>query len=370
MTTVNEQQQAPVNPYRQPSPYEQWVASTGVPVHRGYFVEDVRTVEVGPWPERECNAAFLVLAGQEGVTEARLTEIPPATTLPPMHFALDETTYVVEGTGLATIWAGDGPKRTFEFGKHSMFIVPRGYQYQLANSSGAVPVRLLHYNYLPISMGIVPDPKFFFENDFVNTEIMGEGDLYSEATSTPSPNGQGRVIWNGRFFPDMRAWDKLHTYQERGAGGHRVGVMFAGSTMWSHMSVFPSRTYKKGHRHGPGVVIVIPAGEGYSIMWPEGGERVVVPWHEGSVFVPPNRWFHQHFNVGEAPARYLAFHAPRGTGQSERVQYQNDQIEYPDEDPYIRQKFEAELAERNLASLMPQEAYVDRDYAFAYEEED
>ena len=48
MTTVNEQQQAPVNPYRQPSPYEQWVASTGVPVHRGYFVEDVRTVEVGP----------------------------------------------------------------------------------------------------------------------------------------------------------------------------------------------------------------------------------------------------------------------------------------------------------------------------------
>ena len=270
-----------------------------------------------------------------------------------MRFALDETTYVVEGTGLATIWAGDGPKRTFEFGKHSMFIVPRGYQYQLANSSGAVPVRLLHYNYLPISMGIVPDPKFFFENDFVNTEIMGEGDLYSEATSTPSPNGQGRVIWNGRFFPDMRAWDKLHTYQERGAGGHRVGVMFAGSTMWSHMSVFPSRTYKKGHRHGPGVVIVIPAGEGYSIMWPEGGERVVVPWHEGSVFVPPNRWFHQHFNVGEAPARYLAFHAPRGTGQSERVQYQNDQIEYPDEDPYIRQKFEAELAERNLASLMP-----------------
>ena len=142
-------------------------------------------------------------------------------------------------------------------------------------------MRLLHYNYLPISMGIVPDPKFFFENDFVNTEIMGEGDLYSEATSTPSPNGQGRVIWNGRFFPDMRAWDKLHTYQERGAGGHRVGVMFAGSTMWSHMSVFPSRTYKKGHRHGPGVVIVIPAGEGYSIMWPEGGERVVRPVARG-----------------------------------------------------------------------------------------
>ena len=76
-----------------------------------------------------------------------------------MRFALDETTYVVEGTGLATIWAGDGPKRTFEFGKHSMFIVPRGYQYQLANSSGAVPVRLLQLQ-LPSDLhGHRPGPE-------------------------------------------------------------------------------------------------------------------------------------------------------------------------------------------------------------------
>ena len=39
-------------------------------------------------------------------------------------------------------------------------------------------------------------------------------------------------------------------------------------------------------------------------MWPEGEEKVIVPWQEGSVFVPPNRWFHQHFNVGDAPGRY------------------------------------------------------------------
>ena len=178
------------------------------------------------------------------------------------------------------------------------------------------------------------------------------------------------MIWYGRFFPDMGAWDKLHTYQERGAGGHRVGVQFAKSTMWSHMSVFPSQTYKKGHRHGPGVVIVIPGGEGYSIMWPEGGERVVVPWHEASVFVPPNRWFHQHFNVGKIPARYLAFHAPRAAGQNERLEdRQRDQIEYPDEDRLIREKFESELAQRGMTSLMPDRAYTDREYAWTYDGE-
>jgi hypothetical protein len=253
-----------------------------------------------------------------------------------------------------------------------MFLIPRGHHYQLSSTQGNQPARLLHYNYLPISMNIVPDVNYFFRSNYYDPDTL-ENDFYSEAKSfVPEGARNGRVVWYGNFFPDMRAWDRLHTYQERGAGGLRVGVQFADSTMWSHMSVFPSRTYKKGHRHGPGVVIIIPAGEGYSIMWEEAKEKIVIPWHEGSVFVPPNRWFHQHFNVGAEYARYLAFHAPRGVaGRSERVEdLARDQIEYPDEDPFIRQKFESELAARGISSLMPEEAYRDRNYAFAYDEDD
>jgi hypothetical protein len=83
-------------------------------------------------------------------------------------------------------------------------------------------------------------------------------------------------------------------------------------------------------------------------MWPEGGEKIIIPWHEASLFVPPNRWFHQHFNIGGAPARYLAIHPPRGlSGISEKVEDRaRDQIEYPDEDPMIRERFESELGRR------------------------
>src|SRR5581483_7821578 len=87
-----------------------------------------------------------------------------------------------------------------------------------------------------------------------------------------------------------------------------VTIQFAGSEMTCHMSVFQPRTYKPAHRHGPGRAIVIPGGEGFSLMWEEGKERVIVPWHEGAMFVPPNKWFHQHFNLAGDPARYLALH--------------------------------------------------------------
>ena len=95
----------------------------------------------------------------------------------------------------------------------------------------------------------------------------------------------------------------------------------------------------------------------------------MVPWQEASAFVPPNRWFHQHFNVGGARARYLALHPPtqfHGYTDESVGDLSNDQIEYADEDPWIREKFEEELNQRGLTSLMPEEAYKNRDYQWDY----
>src|SRR5581483_1372174 len=357
---------------RQVSAYDQWIQSIGIPIHKGYFQEDLRTVPLGEWEERECNAAIIQLAGQEGVTEGRVTEIAPGQTLPPVRFALDEAVYVLDGRGLATVWASEnGPKRTFEWQKHSLFMLPRNHTYQLSNVQGHATARLLHYNALPTAMAIVPDPKFFFNNPYIDDSVLAGEDFYSEAVIGTSTSLRGqRAIWRGNFFPDMRAWDRLVPFKGRGAGGHVVWIEYPKSPLTNHMSVFPARSYKKAHRHGPGVQIVIPAGEGYSIMWPEGEEKVIIPWHEGSTFVPPDRWFHQHFNIGGEPARYLAFHTPRGIGRySERVEdLARDQIEYPDEEPFIREKFESELAKRGLKSIMPEVAYQDRNYEWDYEE--
>jgi len=376
MAAVAELVEAATRPPRNPSPYDRYIESTGVPVYRGYAIEDARTVPVGPWEERECNAAFAVLAGQKDVSEVRITEVPPGVTTRPVKFSLDEVVYVVEGRGLTTIWAGDGPKKTFEWSKRSIFVIPGGCTYQLSNMQGHEPVRLMHYSHLPTAMMLRPEPEFYFDNAFVQPDRIYNGDTFAAATAMESTDERaralGRPVWYGNFFPDMAAWDKLDTYQERGAGGHHVTIRFAGSSIPSHMSVFPPGSYKKAHYHGPGVVIIIPAGEGYSVMWPAaGGERIVVPWHEASVFVPPARWYHQHFNVGSTPARYLAFHAPHMYGGDPlRRGGPNSNIEYPDEDRWIREHFAEELAERGLKSEMPPECYTDPNYQWAYGDDD
>jgi quercetin dioxygenase-like cupin family protein len=363
---------AAVDTTEQKFTYDQWMQSVGLPIHKGFFIPDTRTMELGWWEARGIQAAFIQLMGQEGVSEARVSEIAPGASTKPLKLAMDELVYVLQGRGLTNVWAQEGERRTFEWHPRSMFVLPHNCWHEFHNMQGNQAVRLLHYNYLPMGMSVIHDPNFFFDNPYDQPaqHFLEDAGFYSLAKLSKDDNsafwGYRLGLWSGNFFPDMQAWDKLDYNQGRGAGGTSVMIKFPSSEMSCHMSVFPARTYKKAHRHGPGRVIVIPGGEGFSVMWQEGQEKIFVPWHEGSLFVPPGKWFHQHFNLSGTPARYVAFHPPlQFHGYAEKVEDRaKDQIEYPDEDPAIRSYFESELAKRGLTSLMPEQAYQDRDYEF------
>ncbi|WP_104129637.1 cupin domain-containing protein [Cryobacterium sp. N21] len=365
----------------EPSPrtrfvYDEWIESVGVPIHTGFYISDLRTIELGWWEERGCQTGFVQLEGQEGVSETRITEIPPGETLPSYSIGLDEVVYVLKGNGATLVEDGDGHSDSFEWNTRSMFLVPAHANRRFRNLSGE-SVRLIHYTYLPLALSVVTDPDFFLKNPYRPAGDNGSdkptafGDAANIAGGEGyrwinGQRGKGVAYWYGRFYPDMSAWDRLDSNSERGAGSKTVRIQFAGTDMSAHMSVFAPQTYKKGHRHGPGRAILIPKGEGYSLMWKEGEEKVVVRWQEGSMFVPPNRWFHQHFNVGLEPARYLAIHPPiQLNGYTEKVVNANDQVEYVNEDPSIRAMFEEDLAQRNLTSLMPDEAYTDPSFSWS-----
>jgi hypothetical protein len=95
-------------------------------------------------------------------------------------------------------------------------------------------------------------------------------------------------------------------------------------------------------------------------MWPDGEEPRRYEWSAGSLIIPPNMWFHQHFNSGGAPARYLAFkHEGVSIRNAQGVpkawisrRVGGDQIDYVDERPAIRKIFGDELARTGVTPAM------------------
>jgi len=51
--------------------------------------------------------------------------------------------------------------------------------------------------------------------------------------------------------------------------------------------------------------VFILTGKGYSLLWPRQRNNPS-GLEAGSIVVPPEGWFHQHFNSSAEPARYLA----------------------------------------------------------------
>jgi hypothetical protein len=141
--------------------YDRWIESVGIPIHKGYFIPSLNSLELAWWEERGCQSAFIQLLGQEGIIEARVTEIPPGESLPPFKLAVDEVVYVVSGRRLTSVWRGNEPRRTVEWQAHSLFLLPRNRDHQFSNTRGDASVRLLHYNYLPLAMSTVADPSSF-----------------------------------------------------------------------------------------------------------------------------------------------------------------------------------------------------------------
>ncbi len=340
-----------------PSAYDQWVQSEGIPIIKGWYVEDLNAVTLEPWERKGGKGAYIYLEGSEGSSDTYLCEIPPGKNINPQHHLYEEMIYILSGRGATTIWNEGCPKQTFEWQEGSLFAIPINAWHQHFNGQGDKPVRYLGATNAPMVVSLFHNMDFIFKDAFVFSDrYSGEQDYFTNPGQFFSSQDR---IWETNFVPDVRT-AKLYEWMERGAGGVNVRYEIAGNTMSPHISQFPTGTYKKAHRHGPGANVIIVSGEGYSLMWPEGQPKMKIDWKVGSLFVPPDRWFHQHFNTGREPAKYLALKKSGSRkhvlgkiyGTDEDVKKGGDQIEYRDQDPDIERIFIEELAKKGLKSQM------------------
>src|SRR2546426_152152 len=286
---------------RPPSPYDTFMESQGVPIYRGIGVRRVQDLPLAPWMRMGGRGTFIQLYGTEGIWGCYLVEIPRAETLNPERHLYEEIIFVVEGRGAAEIWQEDGGRREIlEWQPGSLFTIP------------------------------------------LNTR--------------------------------------------RSPGFRRLEPHLAGNVFYHWIGQHETGRYSKAHAHESAAVLVCIAGKGYTYAWSRDiGTR---PWETGQaekvlrqdyepvgmVSAAPmgGQHFHQHFGVGREPLRLMAWFGPfgRGTGRepgrpAEEVLDKNamhldeggSAIPYWDEDPYIRQEYEAAIRREGVEFRMDNAFY-------------
>lgn len=361
--------------------YEEWRKKEGVPVYGGYAIADIRSVAVQPWKRLGVGGAYIDLIGGEGVNDGYLCEIPPGGETHPQRYLFEEVIYAATGEGETDIWLPGGARQTVKW-KPGAVIGPPLNTWRQHRNRGAGAARLLAITNAPVVIDLFHNLDFVFNNDYVfrdryqgDAEEFGWGPdhLHHKDTNPAESEQKGGVdMWDSAYIPNARTLG-LFKSAERGKANSRIELQLADNTMQAHISEFEVGTYKKAHRHGPGSHVVMLNGRGFSLLWKgsvrysEAQERARVDFTEGTILVPPDGWFHQHFNTSGDPARYLAatwggdgrwfMRGLGGGGRTHRLGKTSTRkggnlIEYEDEDPAVGEMFDAELRKTGVRNRM------------------
>jgi oxalate decarboxylase/phosphoglucose isomerase-like protein (cupin superfamily) len=334
------------------TPYLRWVRGEGLDIISAHFVPNLHTVALKPWARRGGSGVFINHEASRTSNDCYVCEIAPRGNLERQRQLYEEMILVLDGRGSTTVWNDTGDRIAFEWKAGAMFAIPLNTWHQHFNGSGTAAARFVAVTNCPSVLNLYDDIDFVFNTgyDFKN-RFAGEPDYFS------AKGEQKGFLLTTNFVPDAINLP-LISAKERGAGGGHIRFNMARGTIASHISQFPVGTYKKAHAHGPGAHVIVLSGEGYSLMWPDGDVPRRYEWQVGTMIVPPNAWFHQHFNSGPRPARYLAFkHATPRNAQGVPLSWISrrlggTQIDYADESPDVRRIFAEALSKHAIKSRM------------------
>lgn len=362
------------------TPWEKYLIAEGVPVIRGFAVQDLMKSKLGSWKRYGADGAHVYLDGAGGLTTGFIIEIQPGKKTLPVRHVYESRVVALSGEGEAHFWQENGKKVTAHWQKGTMFPFPMNVNYEIVNTSKE-PARFYGVGWAPLAVDLYRDIDFVFNSKHnFNDRFTGQLDFFKPEPAEFRVNrrdGLGYAVSVTNLIPDVntiKLYPAGHGAMEtawREAGGSGTTnrhFSMAFDNLDSHVEQFMPSVYEIGHRHGPGANVMYLAGHGYSLIWPpeigehpfrdgKGSQVVRVDWGPNTVFVPPLNWYHQHFNPTNEPARFLkvgAFGSRVHMMASKEVfQEYPTVIEYQNEDPAVRKMFEAECAKNGVKSIMP-----------------
>lgn len=333
--------------------YKEWLQSERVTIIKGFFLEDVNSVQLSQWPRMEGFGAYVDFDASFGIVNSYVCEIPRGTKLAPEKHLFEEVIYVLEGHGHTTVWDAD-IRQSFEWGKDSLFTIPLNVSHQHFNDNESAPARYLAVTTAPFMINLFRDLDFIFDNPFAfKNRYSGQADYW-----TIDAKLLGHLRTHKLLGINLVKNLRQTAIQDR-TGSKTVSYLdfaMADSSLAAYVAQTPTGAYSTAHRHGPSAHILFLEGKGYTLFWKEGKDKTRVDWGPGSMVVPPNQIFHQHFNTGNIPT--LSLRVTLAPSVSPFVSFGDlvwptgevDQIEHKDEDPEIRRTFEEELARSGVGT--------------------
>jgi len=101
---------------KQPTPYDAFMESEGLPVFRDIGISKVQNLPLAPWKRTGGRGHFIQLLGTETKWGCFVVEVPPEGALHPQKHMYEEIYLVVEGRGTTEVWQeGDVKKHVFEW---------------------------------------------------------------------------------------------------------------------------------------------------------------------------------------------------------------------------------------------------------------
>jgi gentisate 1,2-dioxygenase len=240
------------------------------------------------------------------MTDGRILEIPVGGQTTSERRFYEQGIYFISGRGYTILQQEGKPEQRLEWRTGDLVSIPLNVRHQHF-SAGDEPARMLIVTSFPLVLNVMANEDFISKDSFIfNDRYDGSADYFIPVE-----------IDDNFEVPTNFVQDILHTEtlpaDNRGEGNRTVSWLMAGNTMLSlHISEMPPKMYKKAHRHSSDAFILMLSGEGFSLTWAEGAfhKKKRVDWKAGTLFVPPTYWYHQHFNTGTTPTRYLAINAP------------------------------------------------------------
>src|SRR5712672_3873521 len=370
---------------KQPTPYDAFMESEGIPVFRGIGIRRVQDLALMPWKRTGGRGHFIQLTGTETKWGCYVVEIPPAGALNPERHMYEEIFLVVEGRGTTEVWQeGDAKRHVFEWQKGSMFSIPMNAWHRLvtATPGGAL---LLAGTTAPNVLNMINNVSAVFNNPFVfRDRFSGADDFFKPRDDIEPDPVRGLAMRRTNLIPDIVNCD-LPLDNRRSPGYRRIEPAMGGNRFYLWIGQHETGRYSKAHRHASAAVLICVKGKGYTYTWPDA--LGIKPWQDGNsdkvlrqdyepvglVSAAPmsGDWFHQHFGVGTEGLRITAWHGPNnqrsrkpGRPGVQLLDYGaidlnkgGSAIPYCEEDKFIRREFEETLRREGVACRMEERFY-------------